>query len=320
MYQVIVNPSARSGRGKRNWDKIKHVLDDHEVDYAVHFTQKKGDAGYRVKGLYKQYQEDNELLELLVLGGDGTLNEVINGLPSFENVTISCLPVGSSNDLARALGISFDPEEAVIHLLKKPTTLYMDVGTLHCENTLVREGNMTIKDRHFFVSCGIGYDASICHEANESHIKPILNRLNMGKMSYLFICLKQLISMKSVTAELMLDDDDNNIISFDKLVFLAGMNNKYEGGGFQFAPEASNHDGVLDLCAVSDMRKPKLLSLLPKALKGELFGNEGVAAYRAYKYTMRTSEPIWVHTDGEVDTKADFIEVTCQKEAVRLVY
>lgn len=319
MYQVIVNPSARSGRGKRNWDKIKHVLDDQNVDYAVHFTQKRGDAGHRVKGLYKQYQEENKLLELFVLGGDGTLNEVINGLPSFDNVTITCIPVGSSNDLARALGISFIPEEAVMHLLTKPTTLYMDVGKIHCENSLVREGNMTIPDRYFLVSAGAGYDASICHEANESHLKSILNRLQLGKLSYLAICLKQLISMKTVSVELTLDDD-SEIIKFDKLIFLAAMNNKYEGGGFCFGPEASNHDGLLDICSVSNIRKSKILALLPKAIKGDMFGHAGVESRKAYKYSMRTSEPIWIHTDGEVETKADYIEVTCQKETVRLIY
>ena len=194
MYHVIVNPAARSGRGKKNWEIVKRVLDEKEVKYKSYLTSKHGDAARIVSKICKE----NERVHLMVLGGDGTLNEVIQGLDSFENVALSTIPVGSSNDLARALRISPDPVEAVTHLLTKPTILYMDMGTVHCENSLVREGNMSIPDRHFLVSCGMGYDASVCHEALSSGIKNFFNRLGLGKLSYLFICLKQLSKTESV--------------------------------------------------------------------------------------------------------------------------
>lgn len=319
MFEVIVNPSARSGRGRRNWDKIKYVLDDQAVPYNVHFTNKHGDAAAYAKELYEKYLAENTLLELLVLGGDGTLNEVIQGLPSFENVAISCIPVGSSNDLARALDISFVPEEAIMHLLTKPTTLYMDMGVVHLENSLVRDGNMQIPDRRFLVSSGVGYDASICQEALSSSVKNFFNKLGLGKLSYLAICLKQLVSMKTVTAEISLDDD-GTIVTVDKLIFIVGMNNLYEGGGFQFAPGANNYDGLLDIFICSNVPKLKLFALLPTALKGEHTKYNGADLYKAYKCAIRTSKPLWVHTDGEVETKADYIEMKCIKEAIRLIY
>ena len=319
MYQVIVNPSARSGRGRRNWERVKTILDGCGVDYDVHFTSKHGDAANYAKELYEACQATNTRLHLMILGGDGTLNEVIQGLPSFENVCISCIPVGSSNDLARAIGISFTPEEAVLHILNQPTTLFMDVGVVHLENSLVREGNMTIPDRRFLVSSGVGYDASICHEALESNIKNFLNKLGLGKLSYLAICLKQLIAMKPVTAELSLDDDDT-IIPIEKLIFIAAMNNLYEGGGFMFAPEANNHDGIMDIVFAANISKPRLLKILPTALKGEQFKYEGTHQYKAYKCSIRTSRPLWIHTDGEVETKADFIEYQTLKEAIRIIY
>lgn len=319
MYHIVVNPFSRSGRGKRNWEKVKRILDEQSVDYEVHFTKKNGDAASLVRELYEKVTADGTKLELIILGGDGTNNEVIQGIPSFNNVTVSIIPSGSSNDLARALGISFVPEEAVMHLLTKPTTLFMDLGTIHMENTLVREGNMTIPDRRFLVSAGFGYDAAICHEANMSAIKSLLNQLQLGSLSYLAICLKQLISMKPVVAELTLDDNDSSI-TIGKLVLVAGMNNKFEGGGFNFGPDSSNHDGLIDLFVVSDVPKAKILSLLPIALRGEKVVSPGVEYYKAYQYSVRTSEPIWVHTDGEADVKADFIEVMCNKEVLRIIY
>lgn len=319
MYQVIVNPSARSGRGRRNWEKVKYVLDDNGAEYDVHFTGKHGDAANYAKELYEACQATHTRLELMVLGGDGTLNEVIQGLPSFENVSISCIPVGSSNDLARAIGISFTIEEAVLHLLTKPTTLFMDVGVVHLENSLVREGNMTIPDRKFLVSSGVGYDASICHEALQSSVKNFFNKLGLGKLSYLAICLKQLISMKTVTAEISLDDDDT-IITINKLIFIAAMNNLYEGGGLMFAPDANNHDGILDIVIAANISKPRVLQILPSTIKGEQFKYNGTSHYKAYKCAIRTSLPLWTHTDGEVETKADFIEFKSLKEAIRIVY
>lgn len=318
MYQIIVNPSARSGRGRKNWERVKNILDAQKVDYEVHFTQKHGDSSDFANSLYEKYTENGQVLELIVMGGDGTLNEVIQGLPSFENVSLSCIPIGSSNDLARALNISPIPEEAITHLLNKPTTLYMDLGTVKLENSLVREGNMTIPSRRFLVSCGIGYDASICNEALKSSVKNFFNRLGLGKLSYYAICLKQLIFMKTSSIELFLNEDDP--VRYDKVTFAVAMNNLYEGGGFQFAPEANNHDGLLSIMVCSNVSKFKILTLLPTALTGDHLQFKGIYTCNARKFAIRSSKPLWVHTDGEVETKADYIECECDKEAVRIVY
>lgn len=318
MYQVIVNPSARSGRGRKNWEKIKVILDEQNVPYEVHFTQKHGDAAEFASNLYIACKESDEPLSLLVLGGDGSLNEVIQGLPSFDNVSLSFIPVGSSNDLARALGVSFTPEDAIMHLINKPTTLYMDLGTVRMENSLVREGAMTIPNRRFLVSCGFGYDASICHEALHSSVKNFFNKLGLGKVSYYAICLKQLISMKTASIELFLNEDEP--ISYDKVTFAVAMNNLYEGGGFMFAPGAENHDGLLNLMVASNISKFKILTLLPTALTGEHVKHNGIYTFSARKCAIRSSRPLWVHTDGEVETKADYIEFECEKEAIKIVY
>lgn len=319
MYHIIVNPSARSGRGRKNWEKVKHILDTQNVEYEVLFTTQHGDASAFAKDLYEKYAMPTSPLELVVLGGDGSINEVVQGLPSFDNVALSCIPVGSSNDLARALLPSSTLEESVLHLINKPTTLYMDLGIVHMENSLVREGNMSIPDRRFLVSCGIGYDASVCQEALSSALKNFLNRIKLGKLSYLAICLKQVISMKPVSAELFLDDSENPV-SIKNLVFLVGMNNRYEGGGFMFAPEANNHDGVLDTLIVSNIAKARILLRLPSALKGEHLRYNGIDLQKAYTVRLRTSKPLWVHTDGEVESKADYIEMRILKEALRFVY
>lgn len=317
MYQIIVNPGARSGRGKKNWEKIKSVLDSKEIPYAVHFTGKAGDAAMYARTLYEEACKMNELLKLIVLGGDGTMNEVVQGLPAFDNLELSCIPVGSSNDLARAMGISFVPEEAINHILSTPETLNMDLGEIHCE--LSSDGENKTVDKRFIVSTGFGYDAAICAEANASTAKKILNKIGMGKLIYLIICLKQLASVSNYEVEIKLESQKEPV-HLENMLFVGGMNNRFEGGGFMFAPEAQNNDGKIDLCVVNGIPKTRVPKILPYAMKGEHLQFDGVNIYRETSYSIRSNKPLWVHTDGEADTMADYIEVSCQKEVVKMVF
>lgn len=320
MYEIIVNPASRSGKGKKIWEKLEKVFIDHKVDYRVHFTLDFSKEDTTVKRLYSEYLEKGELLHLIVMGGDGTINGILQQLPAFENVQMTIVPIGSSNDLARDLNIKGSFRDIVSKIIDNPESKSIDVGNIHCENKLVRTGSMDIPDRRFIVSTGIGFDAGVCEEALHSSIKSFFNKIGLGKLTYVGIALKQLAGMKYITGELTLDSNEESIIPLERLIFIAGMNHRFEGGGFMFGPEASNSDGLLDLCVVTGVSKARVLRILPTAYKGQHFRFTGVDHYKTNKYTVRTSEPLWVHVDGEVGTKADFIEVSVNKEALRIVY
>lgn len=320
MIEIMLNPASRSGKSQKIWERIEKKLKEENIEYRVHFTKDFSKEDTTIELLYDEYLKKGEELHLVVMGGDGTINGVVQRLPAFENVKLTIIPSGSSNDLARDLGIKGKCEDILLKAIKNPDTMMIDVGTLHCENSLVRNGSMDIPDRRFVVSTGIGYDAAVCEEALNSKIKRICNKIGLGKLTYLGIALKQLASTKYITGELTLDDDEENIISLERLLFLAGMNHRFEGGGFKFGPEANNHDGMLEICMVSKIAKAKILMVLPTAFKGNHFKYDGVDHYRVRKYTVRTSVPLWVHVDGEVGTMADFVEVSTMKEVLKLVY
>lgn len=313
MYHVIVNPGAQSGKGLRYWEAVKSVFDEYNREYEVHFTKAPGDIAQFALDLYEKY---GETLHLIVMGGDGSVNELLQGLPSTAGLSLSIIPIGSGNDFARGVGLSFDPREAAIHLITKPTTLYTDIGTVHCENS---HDEGYIRDRRFIVSTGAGYDASVCYEAMDSAVKRFFNRIGLGKLTYLSISLKQLIKLKPVDAELILDDSETPI-QLKKMLFVAGMNTRFEGGGFMFAPEASHFDGLVDICCASSLSKPRVLTALPTAMKGNHFKFDGIDFYRTTGYTLKTSVPVWVHTDGEVKAQGNLISVKIIKEAIKLVY
>ena len=137
-------------------------------------------------------------VHLVVLGGDGTVNEAIQGIRDFEKTLFSYIPTGSGNDLARDTGISRDPEKALLKLLDNGRETRTDVGILHYHNAYVQQDGEFEKaerpDRLFLVSCGIGFDAGVCQQAMSSGMKNVLNRIGLGKLTYLGIALKMLIS------------------------------------------------------------------------------------------------------------------------------
>lgn len=317
MYEIIVNPKSQSGKGIENWKKTEKLLKEYGAQYRVHFSHSDEDVSPAV-ALYEEYKAKKEILHLVILGGDGTVNDILQILPELENVRLSVIPSGSGNDLCRSLGVKGSIKKIVSHLLNNPVTELMDVGVVHTENSTL--SGYDILERRFIVSVGIGYDASICEEVEISSMKAVLNKLGLGKLVYLFVALKQLFEIKEFNAELTIDNE-TKAIPLNKFVLVTGMNNKYEGGGFMFGgTETCNKDGLLDICAVSGITKFQVLKMIPQAAKGRHFKNEGVNHYRAKNYTVKTSKPMWVHTDGEVRLRADYIAVSVNKEAINIVY
>ena len=311
MYHVIVNPASRSGKGLRIWkEQVEPVLKKENVSYAVHFSKQSGGVAKTVAKIFADSGNlpKSEQLSLIILGGDGTMNEAVQAIPVGVGVTLGYIPTGSSNDLARDLGIPRKPEEALKLILHTGKARPMDLGVLTYPDG---------ESRRFCVSCGLGYDAAVCEEVQRSRIKTVMNKLGLGKLTYLGIALKQLFATKAISGRLTLDDGDP--IDIGRMLFVAGMNHRFEGGGFMFCPDADDSDGLLDLCAAGDLPKLKVLFALPTAFKGKHYRFKGITPYRARRFTLETDTPLWAHTDGEVGRKAGRITVSCEHHAVRII-
>lgn len=282
MYYFIVNPKASSGVGMKKWKCLALLLREQEIPYRVFFTRGAGCATRRARSITSK----GENLTLVAVGGDGTANEVLNGICDFTHTTFGYVPTGSSNDLARALNLPSDSKEAV-SLLLHPSIRSVNVG-------YIKSGDAT---RRFLVSSGIGYDAVVCHEALHSRLKKFLNRFHLGKLTYLGIALKHILLLKGSPAKLTLDDGRR--FSFPKIFFCTFMNTKYEGGGFQFCPDALPDDDILDICLVEQMPKHRIFRVLPTAFPGKHTNAKEVHIYRCRKAHIKTPRPMAVHADGE---------------------
>lgn len=316
MYHFIVNPASRSGQGAKYWNRIESYLREHDIAYQAHISTHCGHVAEIMKELTGNLTDSAEALSIVILGGDGTVNEALQGIMQLDKVILGYIPTGSSNDFARDLGIPKDPITALEHILQNPQVRAMDMGVVEYRDALSKDA--ATQTRRFAVSCSIGYDAAICEEVMHSQLKQILNRIGLGKLVYLMIALKQLIRSRSIDAKLTLDDGSQ--IAIRKLLFLAGMNHRYEGGGFMFSPAANDHDGILDICCASNATKLKILRVLPTAYKGNHLRFPEVNDYHVSSYEVRVNEPLWIHTDGESLVMTDYIKVSCKKGVLQWKY
>lgn len=283
MLYFIVNPKASSGAGMKKWKALAKLLREQKILYQVRFTDGAGSAVHHARTITSKGEE----LTLVAVGGDGTANEVLNGICDFTHTIFGYVPAGSSNDLARALNLPSEPSEALALLLHPSNIRPVNVG-------YVKSGDMT---RRFLVSSGIGFDAAVCHEALVSRLKKFLNRFHLGKLTYLGIALKHIILLKGSPAKLGLDDGRR--FSFPKIFFCAFMNTEYEGGGFKFCPDALPDDDFLDICLVEQMPFLRILQVLPTAFPGRHITAKEVHIYRCRRARIKTPRPLAVHADGE---------------------
>ena len=323
MYYVIVNPASKSGKGSQIWSIIKPVLIKKGIEYSVFFSKEAGHVIKLVRELSASLLDNTSdfILKLIVLGGDGTLNETLQGISDFSRVHLGYIPTGSSNDLARDLQLPKDPLAILEGILSCKEPFIMDLGALtydQLSNELSRlHSDQNSSTRYFAVSCGIGFDAAVCEEALASKFKNVLNKIGLGKLTYLTIALKQLIKAQKITCTITLDDGTS--VFLPKFLFVACMIHRYEGGGFKFCPGANISDGIIDVCAVGNIPKWLVLMALPTAFFGKHYLFKGIEHYTASKIHLETSAPLWVHTDGEVTRKSNSITITCKKQKLQFL-
>lgn len=282
-YYFIVNPKARSGMGEMIWKGIEPELKKQRIDYQCFLTVRRKHASL----IAAEITGDGKKHTLVVLGGDGTLNEVVNGIAFPEKVTVGYIPIGSSNDFARGFGLEKDPGRALKRILDPGEIRKLDIGEITGGNRV----------RRFAVSCGIGFDAGVCHEVCVSKWKRILNRIGLGKLCYAVVALDRLKKDRPVTMTVMLPDGEKRI--FEKTYFAAFMNLPFEGGGFKFSPAADPADGMLDVVVVNGIGIPQILFLLPLAFAGKHVNFKGISIIRCSDICIECSEPLPLHTDGE---------------------
>lgn len=287
MYYFIVNTHARTGNAGYIWDEVKAVLKKEDISYRAFETSFEGHATELARELTKDVVES---VNIVILGGDGTINEVVNGIIDFDKVRLGVIPTGTGNDFARNLGIKGTTEELIHDILKSDKGTKLDIGA-------VRWGDEEHKRRLFNISSGVGLDALVCKKALTSKVKKIFNSLHLGKLSYLVLTVQSLFSMKTYGCSIKLGKNPD--CSYEKVVFSAAMNLRAEGGGVPMAPSSNPCDGMIPFCVAADIPGFILPFYLILLVLGK---HEKLKCFHTFHDTecyIHTDSPAVLHADGE---------------------
>ena len=305
MYHFIVNPCSRTGKAAKVWQELEQVLKQKNVEYRAYFTERPGHATELVAAICAENPGEKHII---TVGGDGTSNEVVNGLSDYSDIIYGCIPTGSGNDLIRGLGLPRDPLAVLERILSGDNIRPVDHGVLqYFDGT---------PDRRFDVSSGFGYDADVCFEVQVTPLKRVLNRIGLGKLCYYIIAAKQIFALKPRPATLLIDGKET--LHYDRLLFCASMIQPYEGGGLKLAPSADNADRKLTLVVVHDVSKLKLFLVLPSVLISKHTGIKGVEIFDCDSVEITSDDARCLHTDGETVGIKDHVRLSCTPEQIRM--
>ncbi|WP_202080782.1 diacylglycerol/lipid kinase family protein [Caldalkalibacillus salinus] len=292
MIVFIINPAAGHGKSLRVWGKVKLACESHNVHYRTFFTKHPGHAEDIAKQIAELHKE--KLESVIVVGGDGTVHEVVNGLQPHAQIPVGYIPAGSGNDFARGFSLPSTPKGAIQHLFQtagkrgKP----LDIGRFAFEHLGERR-----KSRHFVNGVGIGFDGEVAKATNHASYKKWLNMVKLGGLAYAVSAMRLLYHYEPTDIVIELDGVKQ---TYDDVWLIAVTNIPYYGGGIKITPGARVDDGLLNVCIVHKLNRWKLLPIFGAALVGQHHRFNEVNLLEGRHVRIESLRPLTVHADGEV--------------------
>ena len=300
---AIVNPVAGSGRGLTDWPLISRLLRERHIVPEYVFTERK----YHAIELAVE-AVNNGFRKIIVVGGDGTIHEVVNGLfiqktvPTTD-VLLSVIAVGTGNDWIRMFGIPRKYSEA-IRAIADGHSFLQDVGVISYYKASYKQ------NRYMANVAGVGFDAFVNRKYN--HLK---EEGKKGKWLYLWSTLKAVLRYSSTGVKVYVDDE----LVVNDLVYSATIGiGRYNGGGMLQTPEAVADDGLFDLTVIRKMSRLAVLLHFKVLFNGRIYKLRKTSLNRGRRIRIDSSPEIAVEVDGEALGYSPF-EFEIIDRAVRVV-
>lgn len=284
-WMVIVNPNAGNQRSAKDWDKIRQLLSENEIDFNHSFTNHREHAISLTAGSiadgYRRF---------IIVGGDGTMNEVLNGVFRQPEVPVSefvlaVIPIGTGNDWCRTFNVPFDYPGAV-KLIKEGNIFIQDVGVVHY--TMLSQPEI----RYFMNVSGMGYDAIVASKTNKDKEKG-----KSGTWLYLKNLFSSLVSYRFTETEITSGSHTHSIRN--KTFSISVGVCKYNGGGMKQLPFAIPDDGLLDMTLIKKLGKFSVLKEVKNLYDGSFIHHPKVQTLVSDSFSVISNPPIFLEADGE---------------------
>lgn len=278
-HVFIINPVAGKGKTLNLIPEIREYFQIAGIECIIEVTKRPGHA----TEIAAQYASEEDC-RIYSVGGDGTLNEVLNGMAG-SKCTLAVIPSGSGNDFIRSITIKKD----FSNILKETIQ-----GTEH-EIDLAR-----VNGRYYINLSAMGFDALVVYNTQKFKKMPFVT----GSLAYVLGILDTIIGYQNNNLKIVIDGKTIE----KKSLLISVANGKYCGGGMLASPYASVDDGLLDICLVGEMSRLEVFKLFPKFMKGEHGQIKGVSFERGSKVEIECAKQVVLHIDGEVSlvNRAEF--------------
>lgn len=270
-HLFIVNPVAGKGKTVKLIPGITEYCRSRDYRHEIVTTGYPGHATEIAK-----QKSDEEPCRIYSVGGDGTLNEVLNGMAG-SGSSLGVIPAGSGNDFIRSITGGRSPDNIITAAIEGKERL-IDYAR--------------VNDKYFINISSVGFDAEVAYQTGHFKKLPLIS----GKLAYVLGILTTIVICKNHHMELILD---NETISGRSLLIAAGIG-RYYGGGIFALPDAEIDDGLFDVCHVDAVSRLRILRLFPRYMKGLHKTIKGVHMYKSRKVEIRAERPIPMNRDGEI--------------------
>ena len=281
MYHIIFNPVAGKKKAAKNLRVVERILTERDIAYQLHQSCERHDA----EMIVRQLTEAGET-ELIVLGGDGTLNEVLNGLADPSACTIGLVPSGTGNDFAERRGISLDPEKALLRILdgEAQPVDYLEVSGTRCMNV-----------------AGLGMDVDVLERCQRGKMK--------GKLKYLMSLIKSLFAFKGYRVKIVSGGREE----VHDVLICAACNGSQFGGGIKICPPAKEDDGLMDVIIVDCIGgKLKIVKAFIELMKGRVVEYPLTTYFRCERVEFLPENECPIQLDGELYHNHAFAAKICK--------
>jgi len=280
----IVNPHSANGRAGKKWLAIETLASSMLEGFAVRHTERVGHASALAGAAVRE-----GFRKIVCVGGDGTLNEIVNGLmeedrPSPEGTCLGLIPFGTGCDFVRSFALPRDPQ-ACLGIVEGSKTRPIDVGKA---SFLDHQGNAS--SRYFVNVTSFGLGGEVDARVNRT------TRLFGGFVSFLYSTLASVLSYDKKCIRLVVDDQEaHEVIAWNVVV----ANGQYHGGGMWIAPQARLDDGTFDITVLGDFSLWEVFLHFPKLYTGRITTLGKVNVFKARSIRASSRQPVLLDVDGE---------------------